>query len=756
MNFDIPNEIFSNISTKGREADGIIDIFDRFNFTINEAEPLEKDVAVDPEMLGKIFENLLDVKDRKSKGAFYTPREIVHYMCQESLINYLVNEINVPYNDIKEFILYGELIKDADNRKDVGYSVNFTIKKSILDNIVNIDNALKNVKIADPAVGSGAFPLGMLSEIVKARSNITEYIIRKDKEGAFGRIFGEQYWRKRRSHYKLKRETIKNSIFAVDIEPSAIDIAKLRLWLSVVVEQEIDDQTPEPYPLPNLEWNIMVGDSLVDEYEGLKLFDASILNKKKKTRKKKNDKDTTIQFELLLDNTEEMLNEMFQLQDRYFDEEDESRKSDIKQRIDLLREDLIEYKLQVDGNEEGLKKYKELVRNKQKPYFLWYLEFAKIFQVESGFDIVIGNPPYLEISNSAINDYYKKNYNQVLSGHYDLYLFFFKKAVDLCNDKGTIAYITPHTFLHYPQYINLRKWLYENSNIIEITSRISGIFESAVVDNTITILSKQIDIDIKTKFSEKEFNKKGLDNKELTEIQKNNYDYETFDINAIKNKSIIEKYSVNTEKLGEIVDLCQGITVYAKAQGEKINWFRNGKENEYSRPVTRGAEIFRYQLKWSGQYIEYGDWLWRKRKYKFFEKEKIFLRQTSDKIIATYVEEEMCCIDSVHSLIPKNHLYELKYILAILNSKLGNYFYKLLIMETGKVYAQVKLSFLKQIPIKNVNKKTQDQLIYLVDNALTENDENKLKLIIREIDVLVYRIYELNNNDINKIEQEIN
>lgn len=259
MEFSIPNELFSNVEEKGREADGILDIFDRFNFTINEDEPLEKEVAVDPEMLGKIFENLLDVSDRKSKGAYYTPREIVHYMCQESLINYLVNEAEVPYEDMKEFILYGEIIRDADNRKDVGYGKEFTIRQTIYDNIVAIDNALENVRIADPAVGSGAFPLGILNEIVKARNNITEYIIRKDKEGYFGERYGEEFIRKWRDPYKYKRKTIKNSIFAVDIEPSAVDIAKLRLWLSVVVEQEINEDNPEPHTLPNLDMNIKVG-----------------------------------------------------------------------------------------------------------------------------------------------------------------------------------------------------------------------------------------------------------------------------------------------------------------------------------------------------------------------------------------------------------------------------------------------------------------------------------------------------------------
>ncbi|NCA29068.1 MAG: class I SAM-dependent DNA methyltransferase, partial [Proteobacteria bacterium] len=144
---NLPNQIFSNNnSTKeGDVGDGIFDVFDRYNFTVNENEPLEQEVAVDPEMLGKVFENLLEIKDRKSKGAFYTPREIVHYMCQESLINYLHNHCDLPMEQLTNFI-----------------------KNKSLENIENsalkIDSLLENVKICDPAVGSGAFMLGMLNE----------------------------------------------------------------------------------------------------------------------------------------------------------------------------------------------------------------------------------------------------------------------------------------------------------------------------------------------------------------------------------------------------------------------------------------------------------------------------------------------------------------------------------------------------------------------------------------------------------------
>lgn len=174
-----------------------------YNFTINEDEPLEKEVAVDPEMLGKIFESLLDVGERKSKGAFYTPREIVHYMSQECLINYLNNETNIDTTSLELFIKYGEIIKDADlsikDKKD------YKMPKFIIDNLEDIDKALKNVSVADPAVGSGAFPLGMLNEIVKARSIITEYMIKDLNDNwEMDKLLSA------RSLYNLKRHAMKN------------------------------------------------------------------------------------------------------------------------------------------------------------------------------------------------------------------------------------------------------------------------------------------------------------------------------------------------------------------------------------------------------------------------------------------------------------------------------------------------------------------------------------------------------------------
>lgn len=478
-NFEIPNDIFSNRLSEKDEGTGILDIFDTYNFTINEDEPLEKEVAVDPEMLGKIFENLLDVKDRKSKGAFYTPREIVHYMCQESLINYLCNDTGIGYEHIKTFIRYGEFIKDEDNSRGAGRGdKEYTLDKIILENIEAIDESLANIKIADPAVGSGAFPLGMLNEIVKARMNITEYLVK-------GKNYEEQHKiRLSRTPYWLKCKTMQKSIFAVDIESSAVDITKLRLWLSLIVDENVDSIRP----LPNLDYNVMCGNSLVDEFEGMQLFDRSLL----KGRKIRNVKQ--LSFE---QSTEEiLLEDLYFWQQKLFNEQEQEKKKQIKSMVEKKEWQLIEYKLKKDGNENSLKSIEAHKADKSKPYFLWELEFNKIFQEKGGFDIVIGNPPYIgEKGNKEIfhqikvTQFGKKYYQR----HMDYFYFFIALGVNLLKKNGYLCFITTNywvTASGAQKY--LRPFLKNNTNIIRyINFGEYKIFDSAMGQhNCIFLLEK--------------------------------------------------------------------------------------------------------------------------------------------------------------------------------------------------------------------------------------------------------------------------
>jgi len=284
----LPNELFSNNkrTSAGDTGDGILDIFDRFNFTVAEDEPLEKEVAIDPELLGKAYEKFNairpdnfdeykkalksgkkgdETKFNKQYGVFYTPREIVHFMCQQSLINYLSAELDgrVSKRTIEFLILEGEkfveYLRTAKEKKEKNedYAGKYKENKQFFElknNASKIDRLLAKLKMCDPAVGSGAFPVGMMTEIVKARMF---FVLTNCLEDEYINSHGEKV---KRNPYNFKRDCIENSLYGVDIDPGAVEIAKLRLWLSLVVDE---DDITNIKPLPNLDYKIVCGNSLL-------------------------------------------------------------------------------------------------------------------------------------------------------------------------------------------------------------------------------------------------------------------------------------------------------------------------------------------------------------------------------------------------------------------------------------------------------------------------------------------------------------
>ncbi len=243
-----PNSLFSN-----KQETGILDIFDKYNFTIDENTFFEQEVAVDPEMLGKVFENLLPENLRKGKGTYYTPREIVSYMTRESLINFLKTKLqtqdcedNIIDEKIRRLFDYKDFYISKKESEEYGKEFEKQFYE-MLDIVENVNNYLKEIKIVDPAVGSGAFPMGILLEIVSLREYIEKEFLNNKKI----------------SSYELKKETIQNSIYGVDIDPGAVEIAKLRFWLSLVVDAE------KPESLPNLDYKIMQGNSLIESFAGI-------------------------------------------------------------------------------------------------------------------------------------------------------------------------------------------------------------------------------------------------------------------------------------------------------------------------------------------------------------------------------------------------------------------------------------------------------------------------------------------------------
>ncbi len=303
-------------------------------------------------------------------------------MCQESLINYLTNTLNISEGAIRDFILYGDFMKDEDTVKEKrqgngGMYISEELYKInpdgtvAVNRLLDMDKALKDVRVADPAVGSGAFPLGMLNEIVRARQNISAYLAITMKPYDVRMMYQME-----RSPHTLKYEIIRNCIFACDIEPSAVDIAQLRLWLALVIDDEInpDAQTPldghrNPLPLPNLESNILCGDSLIDEFEGIPLVKESELL----------GSTWNYQRDITSDRFDSIIRKLIETQDELFRCDDTEKKRQLKEQFESLRDMII--LTQFEGCDSAkIQRYYDTKQMASKPYILWQLDFARVFK----------------------------------------------------------------------------------------------------------------------------------------------------------------------------------------------------------------------------------------------------------------------------------------------------------------------------------------------------------------------------------------
>ncbi|OYD17567.1 hypothetical protein CH333_00110 [candidate division WOR-3 bacterium JGI_Cruoil_03_44_89] len=714
----LPNELFSNqIRTKeGDIGTGILDVFDRYNFTVKEDEPLEKEVAIDPEMLGKVFENLLKVKDRKSKGSYYTPRGIVHYMCQESLINYLDTEINVEQKplikgkgiqtkllgeqapiqksltapryltvvskeNIENLIRYGDLAIEHDIAKEEGTKTyRHKLPESIRQNVKLIDEKLANIRICDPAIGSGAFPVGMMTEIVRARNVLTTYLPDESK--------------KDRKIYNFKRHCIQNCLYGVDIDPGAVEIAKLRLWLSLIVDEEDIKQIK---PLPNLDYKIICGNSLLR-------VEKSFFNLKAFTKLEK-------------------------LKPLFFEETISRKKQGYKQQIDEL--------------------IKEITNNDE--HFDFEVYFSEVFHEKKGFDVVIANPPYISFglrgSDKAKKDwdaYVRKSYPNSAEYKLSTYAIFIDKGIQLLRDKGNICYITPDSYLLGRYFSKLRNYILNSTSIKQILMFETDFWREGVIGRpTITLMQKNQ----KKGLCEIELFK-NLENFERGFCLRNSYSQEYFNNNKYKRfkllfsnraKRLVEIVEADSISLGDVAKITTGVR--SKIGQKKIIADRQAEKN-WKKGIISSAQVYPYIVKWRGHYLNIdkkllwaGGW-----DSNIVENPKIMIRQTSDSLIAGIDMEGFYHLNNVHSLSILKENISLEYICAVLNSKLMNKFYQLVSLERSRTMAQTDIDVLETLPIKMIEMKAQKKIIELVHQII---HNGLLNQILEEIENLICEIYKL-------------
>ena len=673
----------------------LFQFFSEYNFTIDENDPNDAEVGVDPEMLGKIFENLLE--DNKDKGAFYTPKEIVRYMCQESLIAYLETNTTIAKDKIRQFVLTPEegVAHIPDNKKD------------------KLLNALKNVKICDPAIGSGAFPMGLLNELLKCREALTTSPTVNCKLSIVN---------------SLKKDIIQNNIYGVDIEKGAVDIARLRFWLSIVVDEE------EASPLPNLDYKIMQGNSLIESYKGMDLSRLTYDNK---------DKSHITEYSIFDDDTNQLQRRVTQLLTQYYSCSDHEQKHRLQRDISHA----ISQQLELQKFDPAiLHELKHINLAENTHFFLWHTWFSDVF-ANGGFDIVIGNPPYVDyrkidnITKNGIQKYHTYNIEKKGS----LYVYFIEKSLRITKENGVLIFINPYQYLSAESGIGIRDYIIKNhylESIIDISN--IKVFDTA---NTYTCINtfisgqKQDNITIykPQNLNQIKSNVSLIKREEITEESK-------FEI-IISNNDIISKIEKIKTTLIDYCDIFCGLS----KTGFR-DYVSTYKINNKYQPFVESKQIERYITN-TNKYIDTD--VYSAKVYRQFSGECLFMcRMTSRMRVAlSYANETGGKINVLYNF--KNDKYKL-YVLGVLNSNIVNYYYST--KNESKHLNGGALPFdtesVKIIPIPNAADNIISEIAQLVSEII-KNKRNYLPVdnsIECRIDEIVYNLYGLTEEEIRVVE----
>ena len=733
---NLPNEIFSNNrpTREGDIGDGILDIFDRYNFTVKEDEPLEKEVAIDPEMLGKVFENLLEVRDRKSQGTYYTPREIVHYMCEQSLINFLATETNTDQEILNRLMNFDQFMaqKMAKEKR---------VKALAMweGEVKNIENALNNIRVIDPACGSGAFLVGVMQDIVKLRKIL--------------RLF---FKTNNLTDYKLKLTIIQNNLYGVDIDPSAVEIAKLRLWLSLVVDEEDIKQIK---PLPNLDYKIMQGNSLIELLSPELLAKNTDADRSRIIDKLKTAKQEFLGLTTLKQKKEkrEEINGLIREIINYDSEQkrrslwDKLKQQKAKQKLFKESAENLDFsdveKKEIQKTSQELEKVQSLSSTE---HFEWHINFNEVFEEKGGFDIVIGNPPYLSAIQDSKNEVVpRETYRQkyaLLRGAFDIYIIFLIKGIEITHKRGSFSWIVPNKLLVAGYAKDVLDFLKENGLYMVISISFIKVFEASVYP--ILIFGDK---------STKAFNEYEIDS------------LEKLATGELKRKTDFfrEYTSFNTAE----IKVASGATGFQAAQ--LVNYISDiPSENKIPFIVSGSIDPYRVNVEnvrymgrlYSKAFIKKGTGI-ADSKWNFWKKEKIVIAGMTKRIEATFVSSSLALGVGVYAIYDYGG-YHPKFLLAILNSKFMTSYlnHKFKEKHLAGGYLAINKSTIEKLPIVPAAKDDQKPFIGIVDKILAitksgdylENPEKqtKVKEYEKQIDQMVYKLYELTPEEIKIVENK--
>ena len=786
-----------------------------YNFTIDENDPDDADIGIDPEMLGKIFESLLE--DNKAKGAFYTPKEIVRYMCKESLIAYLgtqatglSKESGIQATGLskerggqatslskesgeqatslsKEPEIQATGLSKESGIQATGLSKEPGEQSTILSDYIRkfveqhefpaelesyrevLDTALRNVKICDPAIGSGAFPMGLLNELWRCREALGERATSPSqmgtqatglsqagslcsKEGQAGSLYPY-------SRAALKREIIENNIYGVDIEKGAIDIARLRFWLSIVVDAE------KPEPLPNFDYKFMQGNSLIESFDGHDL--SHILDKDRSSRplpgrsaRKAGWAENQTGMEFGSDEVKQNLRNWLKM---YFFLTDHKEKAYYRE---LINSSVKNYIVQQGIGPAAETRLNAIDPSANKDFFLWHTWFKDIFD-NGGFDIVIANPPYISAieAKKTIDDFVRQQYKKTYitaSGTYDIYVIFIELGFILLRNDGILSYITPSKYLSAEYAKTLREVIIKYYSVEQISDFSSiRVFENAGVSTMISTFRKckqRNTVRFESFKTTTEIESFHVYNKSVLSLLPNNL-WGALLSNQIDLFLKIHSQSVTMEEFSE-VNACSTAAEAEEYENSLISEF-----NPNSFMYINNGTINRYVNYWGQKEIRSKKILTpylpftalNSRRKNMFKKEKLLFVKLA-KCPQVFLDERGEFASANTNMVYDVKQYNYKFLLGYFNSKLFDYVYKTMFggnSMLGSIQVQAPQIRKSLIPKPSLLVK-QQPIIDIVEEILQEkriNPNTDTTALEQQIDQLVYQLYNLTPEEIAIIEQ---
>jgi hypothetical protein len=751
---------------------GLINTLSLYNFTIDENDPNDADVSLDPELLGKVFENLLASYNpetaktaRKSTGSYYTPRPIVDYMVDESLKQYFKTHIQIDDIDNKLNILFSS--------EDQSNPFNTELSKKLV-------NLIDSLRVVDPAVGSGAFPMRILNRLVFLlhkldpdnslwKQSQIDGIKKSVKDPTLQRKFIEDTERKfkeKNPDYGRKLYLIEKCIYGVDIQQIAVEIAKLRFFISLLVDEKVENGEIEP--LPNLDFKLMQGNSLISSFAGIDF-----------TNKPQND-DNLFDFD---EKYKQLIEEFEELKSQYQNEPDVKNKNTLRQKIDTKLLEIFEEKLKqhypqlknleskYSGREEIIEAEKKKLfkkigvdveqaeqdliayteGRKQKDFFLWDVYFAEVFADAKGFDVVIGNPPYGVKYTPSEKQLLRKIYPES-QFKIDSYSLFLLKSFDLLRQDGFCSYIISNTLLDNYFEEKVRELILQNASIKEINDLDDKVFETGVVHTMIFSFLKVIQTSnsIKCNYS----NNLSAGFFQIPQDYFLNQEKFTFNIREYGNKDLISKIKKETIPLNTVLDMRQTI----KTGNDDIYILSKPRKKSH-KPILRGKDIFKYHYKPPSLYVNYGSHLACPRNHKIFEQPKILIREAGSTITATYDEDNYYIMSSLYNGILINKNYSLKFLLGIINSRLFQFLmHKMIFEKTKGAFTKAKIYHYEKLPIKISSESIQKPIIELVEKIIQKKQKNpdaNTQSTEDQIDIMVYKLYNLTYEEVEIIDPQI-